>query len=269
MKNQRVLYQMIICAIFAALAFVGTMVQIPLPSGGMVHLGNFVCVLGALLCGPIVGGLAGGIGCGLYDLIIYSSLPGFIQYFILKFIMGFTVGYLFRMIINHKAKLPYNIILCVLGALMAVLTSLVIIFYKTDLISLSKSIEKKTMYIIIVVVFGYLFSVLLVLAGIFSSKLKSVTRVVVFVTTISVIVNIILEFVWKLFYNMWIESLNINGAIIKAVSTMPSCILTGTLTVIVISLIYYRIYLATKNLNHINEIDVDGYMEDNYEQENN
>lgn len=51
---------MIICAIFAALAFVGTMVQIPLPSGGMVHLGNFVCVLGALLCGPIVGGLAGG-----------------------------------------------------------------------------------------------------------------------------------------------------------------------------------------------------------------
>lgn len=44
MKNQRLVYQMIICAIFAALAFVGTMVQIPLPSGGMVHLGNFVCV---------------------------------------------------------------------------------------------------------------------------------------------------------------------------------------------------------------------------------
>ena len=263
MKNQRLLYQMIICAIFAALAFVGTMVQIPLPSGGMVHLGNFVCVLGALLCGPIVGGLAGGIGCGLDDLIIYSSLPGFIQYFILKFVMGFIVGYLFRLIINHKSKLPFNIILSALGVILAILTSLVIIFYKTDLISLSKSIDKKTMYIIIVVVFGYLFSLLLILAGIFSTKLKSVTRVVVFVTTISVIVNIILEFIWKLFYNMWIESLTSKAALIKGISTMPSCILTGTLTVVVISLIYYRIYLATKSLNHINEIDVEGYLEEN------
>ena len=263
MKNQRLVYQMIICAIFAALAFVGTMVQIPLPSGGMVHLGNFVCFLGVFLCGPIVGVLAGGIDCGLYDLIIYSSLPGFIQYFILKFVMGFIVGYLFRLIINHKSKLPFNIILSALGVILAILTSLVIIFYKTDLISLSKSIDKKTMYITIVVFFGYLFSLLLILAGIFSTKLKSVTRVVVFVTTISVIVNIILEFIWKLFYNMWIESLTSKAALIKGISTMPSCILTGTLTVVVISLIYYRIYLATKSLNHINEIDVEGYLEEN------
>ena len=102
----------------------------------------------------------------------------------------------------------------------------------------------------------------MILAGIFSTKLKSVTRVVVFVTTISVIVNIILEFIWKLFYNMWIESLTSKAALIKGISTMPSCILTGTLTVVVISLIYYRIYLATKSLNHINEIDVEGYLEE-------
>lgn len=112
-------------------------------------------------------------------------------------------------------------------------------------------------------VFGYLFSLLLILAGIFSTKLKSVTRVVVFVTTISVIVNITLEFIWKLFYNMWIESLTSKAALIKGISTMPSCILTGTLTVIIISLIYYRVYLATKSLNHINEIDVEGYLEEN------
>ncbi len=262
MKNQRLVYQMIICAIFAALAFVGTMVQIPLPSGGMIHLGNFICVLAGLLCGPVIGGLAGGVGCGLYDLIIYSSLPGFIQYFILKFIMGFIVGYLFRLIVNHKKKLPFNYILMILGLVLAMFTSLVLVFYNVGLISLSKSIEKKLMYIIIVTVFGYLFSILLILAGILSFKLKTITRLVVFVTTISVIVNIVLEFIWKLFYNMWIESLTTKAALIKAVSTMPSCILTGSLTVVVISLIYYRIYLATKNLNHLNEIDVESYMED-------
>ena len=62
---------------------------------------------------------------------------------------------------------------------------------------------------------------------------------------------------------MWIESLTVKAALIKGISTMPSCILTGTLTVIIISLIYYRVYLATKSLNHINEIDVEGYLEEN------
>lgn len=261
-KNKKVLYQIIICALFAALAFVGTLVQIPLPSGGMIHLGNFVCVLGALLCGPIIGGLAGGIGCGLYDLIIYNSLPGFFQYFLLKFVMGIVVGTIFRLIINRKKKLQFSLILASLGVALAVLTTLVIIFYNIDLISFSKSITKTTLYISIVVFFGYLFSILLVLAGVFSVKLKSVTKAVMFATTISVIVNVVLEFIWKLFYNMWVEMLAVKPALIKGISTMPSCILTGSLTVVIISLIYYRVYLATKNLNHINDIDVEEYLKE-------
>ena len=83
-----------------------------------------------------------------------------------------------------------------------------------------------------------------------------------FATTISVIVNIVLEFIWKLFYNMWVEMLAVKPALIKGISTMPSCILTGSLTVVIISLIYYRVYLATKNLNHINDIDVEEYLKE-------
>ena len=176
--------------------------------------------------------------------------------------MGIVVGTIFRLIINRKKKLQFSLILASLGVALAVLTTLVIIFYNIDLISFSKSITKTTLYISIVVFFGYLFSILLVLAGVFSVKLKSVTKAVMFATTISVIVNIVLEFIWKLFYNMWVEMLAVKPALIKGISTMPSCILTGSLTVVIISLIYYRVYLATKNLNHINDIDVEEYLKE-------
>ncbi|UKI50307.1 MAG: ECF transporter S component [Clostridium sp.] len=80
------------------------MIQIPLPSGGMIHLGNFFCILAALLCGGLIGGIAGGVGCGLYDLIIYSSVRGFFYLFGTKIYYGLFVGFLFRFIINKDKK---------------------------------------------------------------------------------------------------------------------------------------------------------------------
>ena len=75
MKRQK-LYKLILISVFAALTFVGCLIQIPLPSGGMIHLGNFVIIIAALLCGGLIGGLSGAIGAGMYDLLIYSSVDG-------------------------------------------------------------------------------------------------------------------------------------------------------------------------------------------------
>lgn len=258
--KSKITYKMIVCALFAALAFVGTLIQIPLPSGGMVHLGNFVCIIAALLCGGVIGGLAGGIGCGLFDLIIYSSWPGFFQYFILKFVMGFLVGTLFRYIVNNRKKVSFSLLLGVLGAILAVLTTLVVVFYNLGKISLSSSITKKNLYIGIVLFFGYVFSILLIISGIFSSKLKKTQKTVLFVATISVILNVVLEFIWKLGYNKLIEDLTINGSLIKAVSSMPSCILTGSLTVTIVTLIYDRMYNATKSINQLNDLKMEEYQ---------
>ena len=72
--------------------------------------------------------------------------------------MGIVVGTIFRLMINRKKKLQFSLILASLGVALAVLTTLVIIFYNIDLISFSKSITKTTLYISIVVFFGYLLS---------------------------------------------------------------------------------------------------------------
>lgn len=255
MSNKKV-YKLIIAAMLAALAFVGTIIQIPLPTGGMVHLGNFFVVLGSLLCGGLVGGIAGGIGCGLYDLVFYGSVFGMIEYFILKFFMGLIVGSLFRLAL--KRKINYPILLIIIGTIICILTTIVIIGYKFDFIKLSSKINLKLMYIIIVSTLGYIFGLILILFGAFSSKISLLRKAVAFAGAISVVSNIVLEFVVKIIHGYFIDSLDFEASIIKGVSSMPSCILTGVLTMVIIVVIYPLIFKATRKINYLNDIEIEG-----------
>ncbi|MHA1147796.1 MAG: ECF transporter S component [Promethearchaeota archaeon] len=88
-------------ATFAALTFIMTwFLQIPLPAtGGYINVGDIMVMYTALLFGPIIGGLAGGIGSCLADALspyaIYT--PGTL---IIKGIEGFLIG----IIANPKRK---------------------------------------------------------------------------------------------------------------------------------------------------------------------
>lgn len=79
--------------ISAALVFVTTtIIRIPIPAtGGYFNLGESIIYAVALLYGPIVGGLAGGIGASIADAIGYPLFtPGT---FIIKLFEGLTTGY--------------------------------------------------------------------------------------------------------------------------------------------------------------------------------
>ena len=261
MKKKKTLINVILCALFAALAFTATNVRIPLPSGGMVHLGNFVVVIASLLCGGIVGGLAGGIGCGLFDLIIYSSPTGFVKYFILKFIMGFLVGSLFRLIIKKKIPLRFNLIEIVLGLVFIVLATLVVVFYISGSFKLSASILNKSLYIGIVAGFGYFFALSLLFLGTIFTRFAKVKKCIIFVVSISVLVNILLEFIWEYFNSIYILNLNKEAALINGLSTMPSCILTGVLSVVLSTLVFKSIDQASKKSSILTELDIEAYEE--------
>lgn len=96
MKNEKIT-KLVMTGIFAALSYVVfTFLQfkIPLPGGDAtsIHLGNAVCVLGALILGGLYGGIGGALGMTIGDLfdpvyVIYAP-----KTFILKLCIGLITG---------------------------------------------------------------------------------------------------------------------------------------------------------------------------------
>ena len=96
MKNERI-YKLVLTALMAALSYVVftfLQIKIALPGGDAtsLHLGNAVCVLGALLLGGVYGGIGGAIG--ILDPIYIVYAP---KTFILKFCIGLITG-----LVAHK-----------------------------------------------------------------------------------------------------------------------------------------------------------------------
>ncbi len=101
MRNEHV-YKLVMTGLMAALSYViftFLQIKITLPGGDAtsIHLGNAVCVLGALLLGGVYGGVGGAIGMAIGDLFD----PVYVTYapktFLLKFCIGLITG-----LIAHK-----------------------------------------------------------------------------------------------------------------------------------------------------------------------
>lgn len=97
----------VLIALFAALTTLGTMLKIPVPTGGFVHLGNAVLLLAVLLIGYRRGALAGGIGFAIFDIM--NGFAAEAPYFILEsFIVGGAAALMIRFYhqkINSMGKL--------------------------------------------------------------------------------------------------------------------------------------------------------------------
>ena len=69
MKNGKHLQKLILCAAFAALTCLATLViQIPSPLSGFMNLGDALVLTSAVLLGPVYGTAAAGIGSCLADI---------------------------------------------------------------------------------------------------------------------------------------------------------------------------------------------------------
>ena len=101
-KKNNQLIKLAETALIAALCYVAftfLQIKIPMPGGDAtsLHIGNAVCVLGALLLGGWRGGLAGAIGMSIADIMdpVYITVAP--KTFVLKFCIGLIVG-----LVAHK-----------------------------------------------------------------------------------------------------------------------------------------------------------------------
>lgn len=102
MKDQK-LRRLVLCAMFAALTCVATMViQVPSPAtNGYINLGDCFVLLGAWVLGPAYGFAAGGVGSALADLF-----SGYTHYvpgtFVIKGCMALAAWFIFHAL--HESR---------------------------------------------------------------------------------------------------------------------------------------------------------------------
>lgn len=144
--------QLAAAGLMAALCYIGFAffkIDIPVgPEKTAFHFGNVFCVLGALLLGGFLGGLAGAVGMTIGDLTTayVTSAP---KTFLLKLLIGLIVGFvayrIFKIDKSHSVK--YNTIAVVVSsacgmAFNIVADPLVGYYYKTYLLGVPQDLSK-------------------------------------------------------------------------------------------------------------------------------
>jgi len=110
-------HELITSAIFAAAVLVATLIiRIPVPAtSGYINLGDSMVFVSALLFGARIGGVAGGVGSALADILGgYGSWAPFTL--IIKGVEGFVAGY----IAKRGNNIPYSIVAVIVGGIIMV-----------------------------------------------------------------------------------------------------------------------------------------------------
>ncbi len=115
-RNQKLLVYL---ALMSALCCVATMViPIPTPTGGYLNAGDIIVVFSALLAGPLYGGIIGGVGSGLADV-----LGGYVLYapgtLVVKGLAAVITGLIFRA--SKKRHFGASLVAAICGELFMVL----------------------------------------------------------------------------------------------------------------------------------------------------
>ncbi|MDL2219449.1 ECF transporter S component [Ruminococcaceae bacterium OttesenSCG-928-O06] len=108
MRQKRLDARMLaLIGVLAALVFALSLVEfrIPLALGDKtrIHFGNIMCLVSGVLFGPMVGGMAAGLGSMFYDFTNPLYFSEFWITFLTKFCMGWTAGMLAK---HALAKVP-------------------------------------------------------------------------------------------------------------------------------------------------------------------
>ena len=249
-KNRKTIYYIILTAMFTALTFVGTYVSIPLGIS-KIHLGNFVCIIAGLLCGGLIGGISGAFGMGLNDILSSYGPDTIIRTFIVKFIVGFVAGVLFRYLVKKEKKIGVHFIILSSITFVLFLISLILYIINGEKTIIGSLTLKNSL--LLVISLGVIAAFFLIVS-IFYSKINNLQKYVLSACSIACAINILLEFFLKIPLKMIFASMSFEAATIYATSSLPSALLTAIITTMAISLIYIPVYFATRRFNKLDNL---------------
>jgi len=120
-------YRIVFVGVMAAIVCVVTFFRFPV-LGSKVHFANAMCLLAGMLFGPVSGGLAAGLGSGLYDVLFggYDLIQGAIT-FISKFAMAWVCA---KIVYSGSSKAD-NHVKNIIGSVIGALTYVALYMLKT------------------------------------------------------------------------------------------------------------------------------------------
>ena len=90
-KKQKAVIQLSLMAVMSALVAVGTLIiRIPNPMGGYFNVGDVMIFVAALTFNPLIGGVAGGLGSAIADIIGFPLFA--IPTLVIKGLEGLLAG---------------------------------------------------------------------------------------------------------------------------------------------------------------------------------
>ena len=127
MDNRKdTLTRIVFAAVMAAMVYVVTIFRVPF-LGSKIHFANAVCLLSGIFLGPVTGGLAAGIGSGLYDMIGGYGIIEALITFVSKFAMAWVCAKL----IGREDKQPHPLARLELSCIAGQLTYVALYMLKT------------------------------------------------------------------------------------------------------------------------------------------
>lgn len=246
-KTKRLLLEITCIGVLSALSYVGVMINIPIPSPlgrPLIHLGNLIVIISALIFGGLIGGISGSIGMGLYDLIAGYDAWSIARTIILKFVMGVVVGLIYHRLIKKEKRslIAYQLIIGSIFLFVGIVFLVVAIQYQG--VWISSSLNKKATIYWPIYSFSILIGIILMVGGIFSKKLSYHLQCALLSTSSAIVVNLIGEFIYKLMKQMTLGGTNFVDSNIIALFSVPATLLNGVITLVLVIFVFLPIKLS-------------------------
>jgi len=241
----------VLIGLFAAICYVSLYLRIPIPSPvgkPFLHMGNMFVILAALLFNGFIGGTAGSIGMGLYDLMNgYGSSA--LRTFILKFGIGVITGKIAAKKEQQSAKSPVKwifiaaVVFIVLGLTLFTVTR--VIGYQIDV----PSIDKELVISPVLYIFALVLGIALAIASFLSQRFSRDIQYAIIGAVAGIAFNIVGEFLFKVGL-LLIAGSSFYPAVLASVVSLPATLINGTFSIIAAVALYIPLSKAVARFTH-------------------
>jgi len=229
----------VLIGLFAAICYVSLYLRIPIPSPvgrPFLHMGNMFVILAALLFNGFIGGAAGSLGMGLYDILNgYGSSA--LRTFILKFGIGLVAGKVAAKKHQPGSTPPVKWIFIagaaffLIGAALAVTAG--IKGYQINVPGVERELVISPALYILALVLG----VALAAAGFFSKRYSVEVQYAILGAVAGIAFNVAGEFLYKAAV-LLIAGSSFYPAVLASAFSLPATLINGVASIIVAVALY-------------------------------